>query len=150
MNQNEEKYSCISPNGFTVNFDTQKRRVYTDETEGKIVSLKFGGMSIRKIAKELSIPPGSIPYILKKHGCTSGSQQKPGLNWIDRAEARMQFDMNNAQFDYVKLAYPQYYKNINGKAFIHVYYGYDYIEMHKGYSDSERKKRETKRRNSNN
>jgi len=133
--------NCLSPYGFLTGFDTQKRRVYTDRQEEQIVSLKRDGMAIRKIAKELNIPFGSIHYILRKYGEVSLDNSKPGLSWLSRKEAFWQYDMSSKSFDYVKRAYPQYHRKVGNTVFIHIKYIADYYLGKKAHIDREELRR---------
>lgn len=98
-----------SKNGFAVGFDTQKRKLYSDDKRLEIVNMKKNGMSIRKIAKALDIPFGSIHYILREYGQVTLLNERPSVKYIKRAEADYIYDVKGYSFDYFRKTYPEYF-----------------------------------------
>lgn len=99
-------------NDFLVDFDTQRRTKYSEETKNKIVELKKSGLSIRKIAKKLNIPFGSIHYILRNKNEIVFNSQRPSMNYINRAEARYLYDMSDSSWDYYRGRYKHMFKKV--------------------------------------
>lgn len=130
--------------GFLVDFDTTKRKKYSDKKRREVARLKRLGLSIRKIALELSIPAGSIHYILKEFNLFFPSAEKPNSNYLTRAEARYLYDITDSQFDYACSFYKQYIVKANNVVFLHVDYIFNYIEDKKGYKDRYERIRNTK------
>jgi len=134
--KNFTPYSCISPKGYIVNFDTQKRRKYTTLQEDRVLDLNRWGLSLREIVTHTHIPLTSVRNILiRRCKLLHKDQSKPSLSWLDRSECLSYYDMTSHSFDYVKNRYPQYYLNKDGKVFIHVTYINEYYFGHKGHKD---------------
>ena len=130
--------------GFLVDYDTQKRKKWSDEQRKEIARLKRLGLSIRKIAIELDIPAGSIHYILREFNLVFPSAEKPNSNYLTRAEARYLYDITDSQFDYACSYHKKYIVKANNVVFLHVDYIFDYIEDKKGYKDRYERSRNSK------
>lgn len=121
--------------GFYVTYDTSKRKKYSDEKRKEIAMLKSLGLSIRQIAAKLSIPHGSIYYILKEFNLVYPSANKPSNKYLTREEAKYIFDITDSQFDYARTKHKQFTVKINNVVFLHIDYIEDYIIDKKGYKD---------------
>lgn len=130
--------------GFLVDYDTQKRKKYSDKKRKEVARLKMLGLSIRKIAIELNIPAGSIHYILREFNLINPYTDKPNREYLTRAEARYLYDITDSQFDYACAYHKKYIFKANGKVFLHVDYIFNYIEDKKGYKDRYERVRNTK------
>lgn len=106
-----------SKNGYLVGYDTQKRKKYSDEKRLEIVNMKRNGMSIRKIAKALDIPNGSIHYILREYGEVVLFSERPSVNHIKRAEADYLYDVKGYSFDYFRGTYPEYFIKVGNTVY---------------------------------
>lgn len=104
--------------GFLVDFDTTKAKKYSDEKRREIAQLKRDGLSVRQIADKLSIPKGSIHYILREQGVINLGLEKVDLTkYIDRATAH-NYDIRSRQFDYYIYTYKDKVLRANGKVYI--------------------------------
>lgn len=106
-----------SKNGYLVGYDTQKRKKYSDEKRLEIVNMKRSGMSIRKIAKALDIPNGSIHYILREYGEVVLFSERPSVNHIKRAEADYLYNVKGYSFDYFRGTYPEYFVKVGNTVY---------------------------------
>lgn len=122
-------------NGFYVGYDTSRRKKYSDEQRKEIARLKQLGLSIRQIAKELSIPKGSIHYILKEFNLMHPEATKPSRYYLTRAEAKYLYDITDSQFDYARAFHTGYTVKFNNVVFLHQDYIFEHIEDKKGYKD---------------
>ena len=132
-----KQYSCITRNGFTVNFDTQKRTKYSETDISNIRDRVRWGLVIREIAGNLSIPVSSVYNIMKREGMIRfKDQSKPSLNYLDRKECKYQYGMSNSQFDYATRRYKHLSINRDGKVYLHYKYFSDYVYGRKGYENN--------------
>ena len=121
--------------GYYVGFNTTKRKKYSDKKRAEIARLKRLGLSVREIASELSIPSGSIHYILKEFNLIFPAATKPSRYYLTRSEAKYLYDITDAQFDYARTNYNKYTVKFNNVVFLHQDYIFEYIEDKKGYKD---------------
>lgn len=121
--------------GFYVDYDTTRRKKYSDEKRKEIARLYKLGMSTRQIGKELSIPSGSIHYILREFNLQYPSTEKPNRDYLTREEAKYLYDITDSQFDYARTKHPKYTVKFNNKVFLHRDYIFEYIEDKKGYKE---------------
>lgn len=121
--------------GFYVSYDTSKRIKYSEDTRKEIAKLKLLGLSIRQIATELSIPYGSIHYILREFNLIYPSATKPNNKYLTREEARYLFDITDSQFDYARTKHSEFTVKFNNVVFLHMDYIDNYIIDKKGYKD---------------
>lgn len=121
--------------GYYVGFNTTKRKKYSDKKRAEIARLKRLGLSVREIASELSIPSGSIHYILKEFNLIFPTATKPSNYYLTRSEAKYLYDITDAQFDYARTNYNKYTVKFNNVVFLHQDYIFEYIEDKKGYKD---------------
>ena len=130
--------------GFYVSYDTTRRKKYDDAKRQEIARLYKLGLSTREIGRELSIPSGSIYYIIKEFNLQYPSTDKPNSDYLTREEARYLYDITDSQFDYARSKHPKYTVKFNNKVFLHVNYIYEHIEDKKGYKDRYERTRYTK------
>ena len=131
------EFSCISRNGYVVNFDTQRRKKYGKEIEDKIQKLIDENTSIRGISSIVGIPASSVNNIVVREAMRQPSDRsKPSLNYLERSECRYQYDMSDSQFDYATGRYKHLSIRRNGKVYLHYKYFSDYFYGGKGYSDN--------------
>lgn len=121
--------------GFYVGYDTTKRKKYSLEKRQEIARLKTEGLSIRQIAKQLSIPDGSIHYILKEFNLMFPSATRPSNKYLTRNETKYLYDLTDSQFDYARTFHPEFTVKDNNVIFLHIDYIFQYIECKKGYKD---------------
>lgn len=119
--------------GFYVGFDTTKRSKYSDKIKERILTLREAGRSVRDIAKVLDMPYGSIHYILKGSKILFESSCRPSNEYLNRAEAREQFDTKNSQFDYARTRYKELTVKVGGTVYVHKSYFMDYVINKIGY-----------------
>ena len=101
---------------------------WSDEKRKEIARLYKLGMSTRQIGKELSIPSGSIHYILREFNLQYPSTEKPNRDYLTREEAKYLYDITDSQFDYARTKHPKYTVKFNNKVFLHRDYIFEYIE----------------------
>lgn len=141
---NYKQFNAKTRYGFVVNFDTQKRRKYSDEQEAEIVQLKRWCLTIREIAYRMKIPFGSIHYILRKHGEIMYEKPRPHRDYLDVKQFEYLYGLTESQFYYATRRYKHLVKCTGKRVYLHYSYYQEYIFDKKAYKDSEENKRQEK------
>lgn len=126
----------ITRNEYLVDYDTTRRKKYTDEQIAQVLKFRRYGLSMRELSTRLNIPLSSIRNILlREKKLYNDTSTEVSYKWVNREQARLQYGLSEKSFDYVKRAYPEFHKKVNYTAYIHVNYINDYYYGKKAYKE---------------
>ena len=132
-----KQYSCVTRNGYVVDFDTQRRSKYSETDVSNIKDRVRWGLSVREIGGALNIPHPSVYNIMKREGMIRfKDQSKHSLSYLDRKECEYQYGMKSSQFDYATSRYKHLSVRKDGKVYLHYKYFSDYVYGRKGYRNN--------------